>query len=494
MPPLISFQCWLMCCCYRLILTLFFQDGHDPINTRYSLVDGAPWSFVFECKESSLPQEALDAVYLFSPHSMSNLRGAMVPTSSLVPRIESLDHRKWKIVGVWKKKEVSSGELQDDDDDDGRDDEEERARLMRGVRNNGGGIHDMDFSAGMPSLVGGGADGTDLENVSPVRIEAWMTKVFHYNQDADVTGDTAVLRKVFCILTVTPVRNFNLAEYLRHSIVENTQGTTFAGMSQQASESMRKDRKDMLHRLLLGQMELCGFFGIGGSDGSSRGGVPDPLDALNMPSTDYYPANYLSVPMAYRRIQYFMHKHGYNHKRIYVEGFSETVSKFTISDLRQVKAHNNAWAPSFYSAVGAFEALKPEDRADYSARLLDACPPSWARADAGDVPPPPPQDRGRRGNDDDDVERPAQPPRGGGLDDIYIQKNRMPPIKVCLWYNPLMYMSPSATRSEWEQQLGGFPAFFIYTMSRSIYSSATNPLLKPEYFMPEAKSMTTHAR
>jgi hypothetical protein len=24
-------KCWLM------------QDGHDPINTRYSLVDGAPW-------------------------------------------------------------------------------------------------------------------------------------------------------------------------------------------------------------------------------------------------------------------------------------------------------------------------------------------------------------------------------------------------------------------------------------------------------------------
>lgn len=72
------------------------QDGSDPKNTRYSIVDGAPWSFVFECKESSLPQvnhpsllrhpctyylslshtrthtnqEALDVVYLFSPRSM----------------------------------------------------------------------------------------------------------------------------------------------------------------------------------------------------------------------------------------------------------------------------------------------------------------------------------------------------------------------------------------------------------------------------------------
>lgn len=31
-------------------------------------------------------------------------------------------------------------------------------------------------------------------------------------------------------------------------------------------------------------------------------------------------------------------------------------------------------------------------------------------------------------------------------------------------------------------------------MSRSIYSSAVNPLLKPEYFMPEAKLMSTHER
>lgn len=108
-------------------------------------------------------------------------------------------------------------------------------------------------------------------------------------------------------------------------------------MTQAASELMRKDKKDMLHRILLGQMELCNFFSSRGASGDGRGGVPDPLDSLNMPSTDYYPANYLSVPMAYRRIQQAMRRQGFNHKRIYVEGFSDTVSMFTVSDLRQVR-------------------------------------------------------------------------------------------------------------------------------------------------------------
>lgn len=131
-----------------------------------------------------------------------------------------------------------------------------------------------------------------------------------------------------------------------------------------------------------------------------------------------------------------------------------------------------------------FEGLKPEERGEFRARLVDSCPPCWTRADM-----PANQSMNRPViQEDDDIERPV----GGGQnqqqmssEEVYVQRNRMPPIKVCLWYNPLMYMSPSATRSEWEQQLGGFPAFFIYTMSRSIYSSATNPLLKPEYFMPE---------
>lgn len=273
---------------------------------------------------------------------------------------------------------------------------------------------------------------------------------------------------------------------------------TFPGISQQASENMRKDKKDMLHKLLLGQMEMCGFL----DDVRSSGNVPDPLNALNMTSTDYYPGNYLSVPMVYRRIQYFMHKHGYNHKRIYVEGFSDTVSLFTVADLRKVKEYNNVWAPSFYSAVSEFETIKPEERGEYRARLQDVGPPSWARSPSAQVSGGGVNNRRREEEDDDDdddvEERPHNPNQasggGGGLDAIYVQSNKMPPIKVCLWYNPMMYISPSATRGEWEQQLGGFPAFFVYTMSRSIYSSASNPLLKPEYFMPEAKHMTTHAR
>lgn len=189
---------------------------------------------------------------------------------------------------------------------------------------------------------------------------------------------------------------------------------------------------------------------------------------------------------------------GFDHKRIYVEGFSDTVSMFTISDLQQVKEYNNRWAPSFYNAVSEFDSLKPEDRADFSARLQDSSPPSWARQG---IQPRQQQQQDHQQHmsdnddeDEDDVEGNRREGNKAAADAEYVERNRMPPVKVCLWYNPLMYISPSSTRSEWEQQLGGFPAFFIYTMSRSIYSSATNPLLKPEYFMPEAKPMTTHAR
>lgn len=204
---------------------------------------------------------------------------------------------------------------------------------------------------------------------------------------------------------------------------------------------------------------------------------------------------------------------GYDHKRIYIEGFSDTVSMNTWADLQRVKEHNNSWAPSFYSAVVEFESLKPEERSDYKAVLQDSSPPSWVREGENEINLQLEnirysRRRERRRSDgedeDDDIEEEdieeedddgsSSSGRKTTLDSLYIQRNRMPPIKVCLWYNPLMYISPSATRTEWEQQLGGFPAFFIYTMSRCIYSSATNPLLKPEYFMPEAKPMTTHAR
>ena len=158
---------------------------------------------------------------------MLNLRGAMVPTDTLIPRIEAVDQRsKWKIVGVWKKRPVSSSSSVNGDDDE-EDDDRRLSRLRRQQQQQPsgsapGGIHDMDIGAPMPSL-SSVSEGSDLENIPPVRIETWMVKVFHYASDADVTMDRTVLRKMFCVLTVTPVRNLNLAEYLRHSIVENTQ-------------------------------------------------------------------------------------------------------------------------------------------------------------------------------------------------------------------------------------------------------------------------------
>lgn len=145
-------------------------------------------------------QEALDAVYLFSPHSMLNLRSAMVPTATLVPRIDSVDPRRWKVVGVWKKRVVASSGDGDNDDDGGNnssgddgsissgDEDDEESILMSQMRRgnrrtarrdsqrNRGGIHDMDLDAGMPML-GGRAEGMDLENVSPVRYAS--QRAFH---------------------------------------------------------------------------------------------------------------------------------------------------------------------------------------------------------------------------------------------------------------------------------------------------------------------------
>jgi len=61
-------------------------DGKNPKTISYNSTDNSPWSFVYECNESSLPQRAMDVIYLFSPHSMTNLRGSMVPTRDLIPR------------------------------------------------------------------------------------------------------------------------------------------------------------------------------------------------------------------------------------------------------------------------------------------------------------------------------------------------------------------------------------------------------------------------
>lgn len=260
-------KCWLM------------QDGHDIKNLRYSEVDSAPWSFVYECKESSLPVGALDVVYLFSAHSILNMRGAMLPTKMLVPRIDvgaekDASRSRWRIMGVLKKKRSSQrgggtsavdDEAQEEEDGDEqqsnngsdsvRDDDIDNYRGSEETGWRDRVIHDINLEDGGIPPLGNDMDAADLENISPVRIEAWMTKVFHY----EARGD-AILSKVFCVVTVTPVRNLNLAEYLRTNVVENTQGNLFPGMSQSASENMRKDKKDMLHRILLEQMEFCGFF------------------------------------------------------------------------------------------------------------------------------------------------------------------------------------------------------------------------------------------
>ena len=281
-----------------------------------------------------------------------------------------------------------------------------------------------------------------------------------------------------------------------------------------------QDKKDMLHRVLLGQMDMCGFLSKK-HNGVDDNNIPDPLDSLNMPSRDCYPGNYLSVPMAYKRIQYAMHKLGFDHNRIYVEGFSDSVSMFMAKDLKWINSYNNSWAASFYEAYAEFEALKPEDRVNFNASLCDSQPPSWPRVgepSVADLLHQPPARAGAEGggggrarHDHDDVEEDLNDDNGnaeqdellmtGGsrrhinnLNALYVQKNKVPPIKLCLRYNPLMCISAGCTRSEWEQQMGSFPAFFIYSMSRAIYSSASNPLLKPEYFMPEAKCMTANLR
>lgn len=207
-------KCWLM------------QDGRDPAHTRYRRTDGAPWAFVHECKESSLPMGALDTIYAFSPHWFNNMRGSVVPTFEMVPRVDmgADGGRRWRVVGILKKKKPSTSSIlssvgrkkrkkrKDDDDDDEGEDlmedgdaddsddddddldnygqmdsrhhnnmrsdddsdaavEEEQETWKREL------LHNIDLlNAGMPALSDGENAG-DLENVAPVRIEAWIVKV-----------------------------------------------------------------------------------------------------------------------------------------------------------------------------------------------------------------------------------------------------------------------------------------------------------------------------
>lgn len=113
--------------------------------------------------------------------------------------------------------------------------------------------------------------------------------------------------------------------------------------------------------------------------------------------------------------------------------------------------------------------------------------------------------KGGADDDNDEIDMDAGGGAGGGAhgtgnginspaNKLYIARNRVPPITMCLLYDPLQSMTPTMGRTEWEQKLGGLPAFHVYCMSRAIYSSSSNPLLKPEHFMPEAKEMTATER
>jgi len=210
-----------------------------------------------------------------------------------------------------------------------------------------------------------------------------------------------------------------------------------------------------------------------------------------MHGSEYFPPNYLCVPMAYKRIQIYMKRLGHDANRIFIEGFSNTVSSYTTKMLKGVMEYNNLWTKTFHSCLLEFEGLKPDERGDYTAKLSRKDMPHWPKGEEEDDDATTQSDDEDLEDDDDEVETMVR------IMPAHARKsrlNRVPPIRICLWYNPLMHIPASLSRMEWEHQLGGFPAFFIYSMSRGIYSSSTNPLLKPQYFMPEARLMTMHER
>jgi hypothetical protein len=188
---------------------------------------------------------------------MVNLRGSMVPTKHLVPKIDGITDSKnrWKIVGVCKKgfhrsqeeDEEEEGNYFDDeasvvdgdeDDDDEPDEEEKRRRLMDSIRasnhnnnrqlqNNNSMIHDMDLDSGMPPLSSSSTTmSINLENISPVRIEAWMTKVFHYEQVC-----------VCVSLSLSPCTHANIRPNRTQISQETPQSTGSSSASSQSPQS-----------------------------------------------------------------------------------------------------------------------------------------------------------------------------------------------------------------------------------------------------------------
>jgi hypothetical protein len=642
------------------------QDGCSPHVTRYHDADGAPWVFVYECKDSGIPMDALNVVYLFSPTSITNMRGAVVPTARLTPKLEGMTSggpggasshvagggggdlsKKWKVGGIWRHVQVQTdndnNEVEDEGDghDDGHNDghnalydedsttadrrnhgrhgsksgsgsdDDDQGNTnggtfsMSSLRNSAGGsngiaagssrsglanginnrqatnarqmgfsntcIHDMQLNEGLPALkkqsAGNELDGStdnqgliDLEKQAPVRLELFFPRVFYYDphdtsslldgihQDsvggssgsgnsgsgsnsADQNLSKKVLQKVFCMVVVTPARNFSLTEYVRLYIAENSSAN---------QESMH--RKEILQEILLDQIGLCDhlrkymYYSTTGTttgttslqSGSALGGMgsanmqKNPLDMLNMPSHDLFPGNYLCIQLAYRKIQSKLHRaYGIDHQRIFIEGFSQTVNLMRRKDLALVRQFNFDWHHSFYENCAAFEMLKVEERADFKAVLVDANAPWWPRIGEPDAEEMLLMAHGSNGsgnnaNDnsdngsdfgsDVDMGDSDQNPtsnrqlqaNGGGVNSpmnrVYMGRDRVPPIMMCLLYDPLMGMPANISRTEWEQKIGGLPAFHVYCMSRAIYSSSSNPLLKPEHFMPEAVDMSATER
>lgn len=127
------------------------QDGCSPASTRYRDTDGAPWVFVCECKDSGIPMDALNVVYIFSPASMTNMRGAVVPTARLTvptarltPKLEALGTggdltKRWKAAGIWKHVYIHQQPNQQQEEDESND---AGGFSMHSLRNNQGRIKD----------------------------------------------------------------------------------------------------------------------------------------------------------------------------------------------------------------------------------------------------------------------------------------------------------------------------------------------------------------
>ena len=356
------------------------QDGCSPDVTRYRETDGAPWVFVYECKDSGIPADAMNAIYLFSPHAINNMKGAVVPTSNLTPKLESASggggggsgtsndslSKRWKVSGIWRHivPSINSNQSGNNNNNNNRMDVDENLleedfsmdsiRIGSGGHANnplnGGGasssslsrannndgnvcIHDMALDKGLPSLSGG--ERIDLEKIAPLRVELFFPRVYYYDPRGCelMMGEDRpkVLQKVFCLVAVTPARNFSLTEYARLYLVEN------AGNSHNQNDNhMMIHRRELLQEILLDQIGMCEhlrqymYFSSSSSDTNQQQQQQqqkNPLDMFNVPSHDLFPGNYLCVQMAYKKIQTrLFQSYGIDHSKIYVEGFSQSVN------------------------------------------------------------------------------------------------------------------------------------------------------------------------